>query len=338
MTNRLILILIFFINIQTSGQNANPFLGVWVKKGSVPDNLIEDPFSDNKFLKYDFRENEVVYRSNSYLERGVPSKYRVTNEQKLSLNYIFHKIIMMTETELIISDDQNNVIHLIKVSDPLESFNFPESKSNAVYRSNFKFHPTITSNIDLYNYFFSVSEYMDVLTTTHNVTEAINTMNYNVGPSSEDIFVKINFTVDKKGNVKDVRVIESTNPKKESKYASKIATTSGHWTPAILNNEFVDTELTLTFKKLGIKTVEKYKKADVTFNKGVRHFDKGDYAESIDLFTEALTINPTNPRYLLFRAKAYLGQKDSKRACDDLNRINDEKSDDIMKLIKENCK
>lgn len=338
MTNRLILILIVFITIQTSGQNANPFLGVWVKKGSVADNLIEDPFSDNKFLKYDFRENGVVYRSNSYLERGVPSKYRVTDDQKLSLNYIFHKIVRMTETELVISDDQNNVIHLIKVSDPLESFNFPESKSNTVYRSNFKFHPTITSNIDLYNYFFNVNEYMDVLTTTYNVTEAINTMNYNVGSVSEDILVKINFTVDKKGNAKDVKIIESTNPKKESKYISKIVTTSGHWTPAILNNEIVDTELTLTFKKLGTKTIEKLNKADIIFNKGLRHFDKGDFAKSIDLFTEALTTNPTNPRYLFFRAKAYLEQKDSKRACDDLNQITDDSSDEVRKLIEENCK
>lgn len=331
------IILFSLLSLNLHGQSDNPLLGVWVKKGAIPDNIIEDPFTDIKYVRYDFRENGIVYYSNCFLERGVPSKYRITEDRRLSLNYVFHKIVKFTEGELLISDDQNNLIHLIKITGFDQAKDDSVSTSSIVYKSNFRLHPTLKANIDLYNYFFSVEEYMDQLSASYNVTDAISVMNYNSGNVSEDISVRITFIIDKKGLVKNIRILESTNPKKESRYISKIASTAGYWTPAKLNGAFVDTEITLEFKKMGLKTIEKLTKADILFNKGRINFDNGKYNKSLELVSEALAINPTNQRYLLGRAYVYFELKNNTLGCEDLRKITDYKLEEVNKLITERC-
>jgi len=320
------------------GQSKSPLLGTWIKKGSVADNLVESPFSDNGYLKYEFRENGLLYYSNSYLERGSPSKYRITEDSKLSLNYLTYNLVSLRGNDLVLTDGQNNKLHLMKIVEQIDNETDSISNNDIVYKANFKFHPQLNSDVDLYNYFFSTKEYMDQLTSTFNVTSAVSTMNYYSGSTKEDILVKVNFIVNRFGEVNSVKIIEPTNAKKESIYKTKIERTSGFWTPAKLNGTFVDTELTLTFIKLGTKTINLHNKADILFNKGIRYYEKGKYDKSLEVIIESISIFPENERYYFGRAQVYFKLDNSEAACNDLKMITKYNLEEVKRQITENCK
>jgi hypothetical protein len=330
-------LIIIITTLSVWGQDANPFLGTWIKKGSKPSNVIDDPYLDTKFAKYQFRENGVVYYTNCYLERGAPGKYSLTNDNKLSLNYALYNIISFTENELLLSRSQDDTIQLNKIAGLEADQKDSISSSNIVYKTNYRLHPTLKTDINLYTYFFSVNDYMDQLSTTYNLRDAEHVLSYNIGSVYVDVRVRVNFIVDRKGNTRDIKILESSHPKKNSKVIDKIAKTSGHWIPSKLDGAFVDSEITLEFNKLGLKTIEKHHKADNIFLKAKKKYEKGDYATTVELLTEALSLNPTNQNYLLARAKAYFSMNKNEFGCEDLKRITDLEMIEVRRLNLEKC-
>ena len=75
-----------------------------------------------------------------------------------------------------------------------------------------------------------------------------------------------------------------------------------------------------------------------TFNQGMKLMQKGDYAESINSFTEALTINPKNSKSLLYRGGVYYKLKDLDKACNDWGRATELGNKDAANLSKKHCK
>jgi tetratricopeptide (TPR) repeat protein len=68
---------------------------------------------------------------------------------------------------------------------------------------------------------------------------------------------------------------------------------------------------------------------------GVRAFRDGSYKESVELYTQAISINPRNSLYFTNRAKAHRALRDNKSALNDCKRaLNlDPKNENALKLL-----
>jgi TonB family protein len=74
------------------------------------------------------------------------------------------------------------------------------------------------------------------------------------------------------------------------------------------------------------------------FNKGMEQLKKMDYNSAAASFSEALKINPSNAKALLFRGSAYYKLKDLDKACNDWGRSVELGDKDAVNMTRKYCK
>jgi TonB family protein len=146
--------------------------------------------------------------------------------------------------------------------------------------------------------------------------------------------VLVRFIIDTTGMVRKSWVVKGLGFGCDEE-AMRIINSMPRWTPGKDSGKAVSIYLNLPVR-FSLKSDVVSDQA--SFNQGMKLMQKGDYAESIKSFTEALTINPKNSKSLLYRGGVYYKLKDSDNACNDWGRATELGNKEAANLTKKHCK
>ncbi len=176
--------------------------------------------------------------------------------------------------------------------------------------------------------------------------------------------VPVRFIVDKKGKIRDAKVLKGLGYGCDEE-ALRVINEMPNWKAGREGKKTVSTFVNVTvFFPADLKMIEKalpqsesgtksesqpIKKTEALpannlgadsafFNKGMEQLKKMDYNSAAASFSEALKINPTNAKALLFRGSAYYKLKDIDKACNDWGRSVELGDKDAVNMTRKYCK
>ena len=146
--------------------------------------------------------------------------------------------------------------------------------------------------------------------------------------------VLVRFIIDTTGMVKKSWVVRGLGLGCDEE-ALRLINSMPRWTPGKDSGKVVNVYYNLPVK-FAIKSTTVSDEA--AFKQGMMLMQKGEYAESIKSFTEALTLNPKNSKSLLYRGGVYHKLKDTDNACNDWGRATELGNKEAANLSKKHCK
>ncbi len=138
------------------------------------------------------------------------------------------------------------------------------------------------------------------------------------------------FIITKKGEVKGIEILRSTNEKFNNRLIAAIKKTEGKWKPGIWEGQPVNIEVMMGFDlgwtekenaKNGVleeSEEEKMQESNDYLMEGKYYLTLKNYNEAIRNYTLSLDKNPLNVDAYYGRASAYALKKDTKKMCEDL--------------------
>lgn len=155
-----------------------------------------------------------------------------------------------------------------------------------------------------------------------------------IPPNSLGNRVLIEYTVDKTGKTKDIKIIEGLGEPFDSE-AIRLYSNLPNWIPAKENGKPIEKVMTgnVSFGNISSgKVQEAWKK----YSLGMDFYFKGKYEKALKNFNKAIESNPTVLDYYLDRAATFFELQNDAAACKDLDLIKG-RDDQAEKLFMEKC-
>ncbi len=146
--------------------------------------------------------------------------------------------------------------------------------------------------------------------------------------------VKLEFTVDRNGQIENITVLQSLGEKFD-KEAIRLHLDMPRLIPASKNGESIEMKQTATIY-FGVVSVAKIKSAYASFIRGNGLLEKGKYEKAINHFAKAIEGHPSQLDYYFNRANAYLKLENIEKFCEDMEIIKDY-DQEALDIYNEKC-
>jgi tetratricopeptide (TPR) repeat protein len=155
---------------------------------------------------------------------------------------------------------------------------------------------------------------------------------------------RVSFIVTPRGRIENIALVESTDTTLNDELRLAIRGTEGRWLPARVEGQPVRSQVNYEFpfglpedQNLTLQEINQLKAKDL-FPTGLRSFNRKDYNEALRIFTQGLTLDPTNVSIRLNRAATYYQLGQTEEACSDWQLLDQAGEKTAARLIKKHCK
>ncbi|MDR6194028.1 tetratricopeptide repeat protein [Siphonobacter sp. SORGH_AS_0500] len=154
---------------------------------------------------------------------------------------------------------------------------------------------------------------------------------------------RVSFIVNATGQVENIQIVESSDPKNDANLRKAIKASEGMWIPARISNKPVRTQVNYEFpygipenKQLSLDDIKALKAKDL-FETGLQHFNRQRYAEALEVFNQCVDLDPGNVSIRFNRAAALFKLNRTQDACKDWKLLEKAGEKEATKWLKKYC-
>lgn len=352
------LLLLFFVVRTALGQTtvatpqtSVPIMGNWIKSsldkkdGSA---ILDEEMKKRTVSMLIFRKGNVVVLIHE--KKAVTNKFIIKHDSLIISNSVYH-IDKLTAYELVFSemdstlkDNELNRYHYLATKESSADYYFrtaikpyliKKPTGDTAFVFNNQVFPKFRAKGIIDNNYSD--NFDDVYLDSYEFIE----QKANISSTVEAQFT-VDFTVTKKGLVKNVVVSKSTDATYNNDLIQAVYRTQQFWTPAVYNDKPVDVQISYLFsftKEKASDNLPEYDpfSYDIYLKKANRFFTNLNYNKAIKFYTKCILMREDAIEALYKRADAYLAMKVEKNACSDWNYLAIKGQKKAEQLFLTNC-
>ena len=334
-----ILFTTFIISLCTwTKLEAQEIYGDWIKTSVMY--LNDTEISDEntlkyQFLRYTFEKQDKLFTSVKFDNKGTALTFdKKLNILEIKNSYGFvinsFQIEKISNTELVLIQQGNNGFNdqnclkytfvnekfyqnqlILKPSDILYI-----NENDTVYKASEKIHPKFSGDKSFYDF------------CSEKIPERSAVM------SSNSLFVST-FIVTKDGEIRDIQILENINNKFENQFLKALNKSEKFWSPAELNGDKVDVQMTMEFKFI---SSNKFLPVYDFSKKGKNALNNNEFLKALKYFELALEISPDNSEIIYQKAICEINLGNIEAACASLEKVKSSGVMNVDELLMNNCK